>query len=132
MIQKIITTEPVIETSVIDPAQYPAKKAVFRAYSLLWYILAVLETLLLFRFILKFIGANPASGFTQFINGASFPFVAPFLGIVGANRAGSSVFEWPVLIAMAVYAVGVWLAVEFILLIRPVNAVEVEEKLESA
>jgi hypothetical protein len=39
----------------------------FRIYQLTWFVLGVIETLLLFRFVFKMIGANTFSGFTNFI-----------------------------------------------------------------
>lgn len=73
-----------------------------------YYILGILETLLLFRFIFKILGANPTNTFVSLIYTISGAFLAPFLTIFRAARnpgiETASVLEPATLIAMAVYA----------------------------
>lgn len=123
----VVHTTPHVQTN----REYAAKKTIFRTYQTLFYILGVLEVLLGFRFLLRLIAANPASGFTQMIYGISAPFAAPFFGIVPAAVAGGSVAEWSTLIAMAVYAVLIWLVVEFFQIVKPVDPIEVEETVDN-
>ena len=40
----------------------PTTKPLYRGTQIVWYILGVLEIALLFRFVMKFLGANPAAG----------------------------------------------------------------------
>ena len=58
--------------------EYQAKKAIFRSYQVIWYLLGVIEVLLGFRVLLKLLGANVQSGFTSFIYSVSSPFALPF------------------------------------------------------
>lgn len=75
-------------------------------------IFGVLEVLLAFRFVLKLLGANPSSGFVDFIYNLSAIFVAPFTGIFNTSLANgavtTSVFEPATLVALIVYALLAW------------------------
>ncbi len=76
--------------------------------------LGVLEILLGLRFVLHLIAANPAAGFTQFINGLSGLFTGPFTGLVATPTSGGTVLEVTTLIAMAVYALLFWIVLRII------------------
>lgn len=86
----------------------------FQITRVIWTILGLLEIFLGIRFVLHLIGANAASGFAQFIYGITGPFMAPFTNLVATPAAGSTVFEVTALIAMAVYALFVWIIVKVI------------------
>ena len=76
------------------------------------WVLAVLEVILLLRFLLKLIGADPFNPFASFLYSLSGFFDAPFVGIVRDPSFGTStihVFEWTTLIAMAIYGLGFWI-----------------------
>ncbi|MDQ3018831.1 MAG: YggT family protein [bacterium] len=75
-----------------------------RKYAVVYYVLNVIEALLLIRFILKLLGANNASGFTSGIYAITEPFVLPFRGIFPTPTASGSVLEWSTIIAMIIYA----------------------------
>jgi YggT family protein len=75
---------------------------------ILYSILAFLEILLGFRFILRLIAANPDSGFAMFMYGITGVFVAPFNGLISTPTYDGSSFEVTTLIAMAVYALIFW------------------------
>jgi len=69
-----------------------------------------IEVLIGLRFIFLLLGANPASGFVQWIYDWSAPLVAPFAGVFGhaATVRGPgvvipSVFDWAALVALIVY-----------------------------
>lgn len=69
----------------------------------------IVEALIGLRFLLRLLGANPASQFVQWIYDWSTPFVRPFAGIFGQNATvtgpgavTSSVFDWTALIAFIV------------------------------
>jgi len=81
---------------------------------IIWTILGILEVLLVLRFILKLIGANPNSGFATFMYGLSGLFTAPFTGLVPTWFAGDIVLEVTTLIAMAIYALIFWGVVRII------------------
>jgi uncharacterized protein YggT (Ycf19 family) len=109
---------------------YTKKKVIFRTYQIIWYILGVIEVLLAFRFVLRVLGANQASGFTAFIYALSSPFAYPFRGIVRATQVDSSVWEWSTLIAMIVFAVIAYGLVKLFQLVKPTDPVEVEQTVD--
>lgn len=79
---------------------------------LIYFVFGILEILLMFRLILKVAGANPASGFVNFIYGLTGLFIAPFEGIFRSGYTEgvetTSVFEPSTLVAIIVYAVLAW------------------------
>ena len=88
-----------------------------------WYLVGFIEIVLIFRFVLKLLGANPSSGFVDFVYSVTGILTAPFDNIFGvvAPKAGnvSSVFEPSILVAAAVYALIGWGLVKLINLNRP-------------
>ena len=77
--------------------------------NVIYYILGVIEALLVFRFLFKLLGANPQNGFVSFLYSISGIFIAPFSGIfdsfVTSGLAAKSVLEPGSIIGMVVYAV---------------------------
>ena len=80
--------------------------------NVVYYVLGVIEVLLALRFIMKLLGANPGSGFVDFIYDFSGVFIAPFTGIFSrATTTGvetTSIFEPETLIAGLVYWLIAW------------------------
>lgn len=78
----------------------------------IYFVLGVIEVLLLFRFLLKLLGANPGSGFVNFVYDLSGIFIAPFKGIFSSATTDGDVtkgvFEPATLVAMVVYAIVAW------------------------
>jgi hypothetical protein len=75
-----------------------------RGSQFLDYAFYVLYALLAVRLVLALIDARTGSGFVQFINGITAPFVAPFAGIVPSPAAeGGFTLAGPVAIAIAAY-----------------------------
>lgn len=78
----------------------------------IWYVIGLVEVVLVFRFILKLFGANPNSGFVDFAYTISGLFSAPFRGIFSTpTQEGDivrSVFETGTLVAIIVYALIGW------------------------
>lgn len=101
-----------------------AVKPLYRGTQIVWYIFYAIEVLLLFRLLLKLIGANPAAGFTDFIYTLSYPFAAPFLYVVGATQVAGATFEWTTLLAMLVYWIAAWGLVSLLAMGRPVSTDE--------
>ena len=91
---------------------------VTRAGSVIYVLFAILEGLLAFRFVFLLLGANPGSGFVDFIYAVTYPFVAPFYGIFGQisgpEPVGEAIFDLDTLVAMAVYALAAWAIVKLI------------------
>lgn len=120
----------------ITPGEHPQKtytkkKAIFRAYQVIWYILGVIEVLLVFRIVLKALGANPGSGFANLIYTLSNPLALPFRGIFQTQVVEGSVFEWSTIIAGFVYAIIAYGLVQLFQLVKPTNPQEVEQKVNS-
>lgn len=78
----------------------------------IWLLLGILEVLLAARFVLKILGANPASGFVSLVYSLSRLFVSPFQGIFSTPTTQGditvSVFETATLVAIVVYALVAW------------------------
>jgi uncharacterized membrane protein len=77
-------------------------------------LLGILEIGLGLRFGLKLIAANAATDFANFIYGITAPFIAPFAALVATPTSGGTIVEVTTLIAMAVYALGVWILLQLI------------------
>lgn len=69
---------------------------------IVYYLLGILEALLAFRLVFKFIGASPGGTFVSLIYTYSGPFVTPFSGII--RTAVNNGIETTTIIAMIVYA----------------------------
>lgn len=105
-----------IDKQVVGDSKSTAANAV-------WYIVGFVEVLLGFRFVLKLLGANPNSGFVDFVYAITNVMTAPFDNIFGVTRpeAGDvrSVFEPSILVAALVYLVIGWGIVKLLNLNRP-------------
>lgn len=128
-----VRTEQVEPRVIVEhPAkQYKTKKVIFRTYQVIWYVLGVIETLLIFRLILKALGANPNSGFTNLVYALSNPLALPFRGIFPTPVVEGSVFEWSTIVAGIVYLIVAYGLVKLFQLVKPTNPVEVEEKVNN-
>lgn len=100
---------------------YEKKKTIFRFNQIIWYILGFVEILLVFRFILKVLGANPFVGFTSLIYMLTTPLAAPFSGILGVSLAGNSIYEWSTVIAGIVYLCIAWGLVYLLDILYPIT-----------
>lgn len=105
---------------------FDKKKTILRFDQIVWYVLGLIEVLLVFRLALKALGANPMAGFTSIVYGLTNALVAPFRGILGVFVSGSSVIDWSTVIAAIVYLVIAWGLVYFIDLIYPITPKDVE------
>lgn len=83
---------------------------------IIWFIVSVLVILLILRFILSLMGANPTNGFANFIYSLSNPFVAPFRGLLrsGTVQLGVARFEFETLVAAVVYTLLGWIIVQMV------------------
>lgn len=107
---------------------YDTKKTIFRFNQIIWYILGLIEVLLVFRIILKALGANPSAGFTSLIYSLTAPLAVPFRGILGSSLTGSSLLEWSTIIAAIVYLCIAWGLVYLLELIYPITPKDVETR----
>lgn len=111
---------------------YQKKKAIFRTYQVIWYVLGIIEVLLAFRFALKLMGANPGSGFANLIYALSAPLALPFQGILGTPVISTgAAFEGTTIIAGIVYAIIAAGIVQLMQLFKPTNPQEVSEVVDS-
>jgi hypothetical protein len=82
--------------------------------SLVWLIAGLIIAVLLIRFVLMMIGADPHAGFANLIYGLSSPFHAPFALLfgqpidLGTGAVAQSRVEFETLVAMLVYALIAW------------------------
>lgn len=129
-VRTVAANEPAVDVGSPQKA-YGTKKAIFRLYQVIWYILGVAEVLLASRILLKLIGANLNSGFTSFIYSASAPLASPFRGVLGETTSLESVIEWSTIIAMAVYAVVAFGVVKLFQLIKPTTEQEVNQSVNN-
>ena len=107
------------------------KETMYRSTRYVWYIFSAIEVVLLLRFGLKLLAANPGAGFTQLIYGISGVLIAPFQYVFSAPSAGGSVVEFSTLLALFVYWILAWGIVKLIVMNRPVNSYEAERSLEN-
>lgn len=114
----------------MDSYTAPSTKPLYRGTQIVWYVLAVLEILLAFRFVLRFLGANPGAGFTHFIYTLSYPFAAPFIAVFRQTVVAGSVFEWTTLLAMVVYWLIAMGIIKLLTMSRAVSTPEAAVKLD--
>jgi hypothetical protein len=129
VVQQTRTVKPAVATGSPQKT-YDTKKAIFRTYQIIWFILGVIEVVLVFRILLKLLGANAGSGFTNFIYTVSNPFALPFAGILGVTGS-VMILEWSTLVAMAVYAIVAYGIVALFQLVKPTNQQEVEQSVDN-
>ena len=105
---------------------YEKKKTILRSNQIIWYILGFIEVLLIFRLVLKALGANQYVGFTGMIYSITAPLAVPFNGVVGISATGSSVLEWSTIIAGIVYLCIAWGLVYLLEIIYPITPRDIE------
>jgi hypothetical protein len=114
----------------MDSYNSPTTKPIFRTAQVVWYVLTVFEALLLFRFVLKLLGANPVAGFTNFIYNISSPLTSPFQAVFKTVSLQGNIFEWTTLLAMFVYwliAAGI---VQLLVMSKTISTPEAAAKLK--
>jgi len=114
----------------MDATSSPRTQPLYRGTQAVWFIFGIIEALLAFRFLLKFLGANPAAGFTNFIYGITAPFASPFLNVFQITRVEGSVIEWTTLLAMLVYWVVALGIIKLLVMGKPVTTTEAAVKLD--
>ncbi len=112
-------TEPEVrrQQKVIHDQDAQRRVLIGKVTSFIWLAFGVLDVLLLFRFALKLIGANPENTFADFVYQASDLFVKPFVGLVESPTSGDMVLDIPVLVAVIVYTLAAWVLVRLVWLL---------------
>jgi YggT family protein len=84
-----------------------------------YWLAGMLELLLLIRFLLRLLNANPKNEFARLINNLSDPFIAPFstLFVSPTSNGGTNIFDINVVIAIFAYALLSYLVVSLLRLI---------------
>jgi uncharacterized protein YggT (Ycf19 family) len=88
-----------------------------RAMDLIYLCFGIICGLLLIRLVLKLLGANTASPFTQWIYGVSDFFLAPFHNLLPAIGTEHSQLEMSVIVAILVYALLAWVLARLVAII---------------
>ncbi len=106
-------------------------KPIYKGTQVVWYALGVIQTLLVFRFALRLMGANPEAGFTSFIYSVTRPLTAPFSTVFPTTSMQTSTLEWSTLLAMAVCWIMALGIIRIFLLSKSVSTPEAADKLEN-
>lgn len=101
----------------------PSNMTVFmsRSTRLLWFFISVISLLIIFRFILLAIGANPGSGFVDFIYSVTAVLVAPFQFITPNADYSGGVIEVASIFALFVYPIIGWGIIQLLWIIFSSN-----------
>ncbi len=94
--------------SEVDAPPSPSRSQ-RRTHKTIRFIFAVIEILLLIRFFLRLLGANPASPFGIFEFGLTDPLVAPFASLLDNPIVGKSVIEFTTILALIIYPIFGWI-----------------------
>jgi len=104
-------------------------KPLYRGTQIVWYTLAVIETLLSIRFFLRLFGANPEAGFTSFTYTVTDMFVTPFISVFGNTNVNGAVIEWGTLLATVIYWILAVLLVRLLVGSRDISSLEAASRL---
>lgn len=80
----------------------------YRAEQAVWFVVGLVDALLIVRFLLKLLGASLASGFVRFMYDLTAVLVAPFHGIFNTVASGSSILEPESVVAIVIYTLIGW------------------------
>ena len=106
-IQESTEVETTYTTEVDAPPSSSRRQR--RTHRTLRFIFVVIEILLLIRFFLKLVGANPASPFGIFEFGLTDPLAAPFASLLDNPMIGKSVIEFTTILALIMYPIFGWI-----------------------
>lgn len=106
-----------------------SSRPLYRGAQIVWYVLSVIEGLLVIRFLLKLLQANPEAIFTSLIYSVSNIFVLPFMAVFQNTNVETSVFEWTTLLAIVVYWLLAVAIIRLFIMSKPVSSVEADQKL---
>ncbi len=109
------------QRKIIHDRDVERRITISKVANFIWLGFGVLDVLLLFRFALKLMGANPENMFANFIYSLTDLFLKPFFGLIESPTSGGMVFDIPVLVAVVVYSLVAWVLVRltWLLLYHP-------------
>lgn len=96
-------------------------KKVVRSYNFIWFLVGIVEFLMVFRFLFEVLGANPVNSFVAFIYALSYPFAAPFHSIFSVTVVANSFFDWSLIVGIVVYYIIGYGLVQLLSIIHPVT-----------
>ena len=108
-----------------------SSKPLYRGTQIVWYFFALIEALLVIRFILRLLQANPNAGFTNLIYSFSGIFTSPFEAVFRNMYVKGSVFEWTTLLAMLVYWLLAMAIAKIFVMGKSVTTAEADAKLSA-
>ncbi len=114
----------------MDSYNSPTTKPLYRGTQIVWYVLGLVEILLVFRFFLKLLAANSSAGFSNFIYTLSYPFAVPFLNVFRISQLEGNVLEWTTLLAMLVYWLVALGIVKLFFMSKSVSTPEAAKKMD--
>jgi uncharacterized protein YggT (Ycf19 family) len=133
-----VRTDPVAPRAYVDQQEAVAydvfenrRMAAYRLTQLIYWIFGLIEALILIRFVLKALGANPSAGFAQFIYGITAPLVAPFINLFGNPQTQGSVLELNSIVALIVYALVAYLLAKLAWIIAGENRSAIKTRTSS-
>jgi YGGT family len=117
-----VVVETIVPIEGIERNQEEARTfryAIGKLSDFLQWFTAVMESTLAIRFLLKLIGADPANLFAGFLYALTDIVLFPFNNIVRSPSIHPPYqsFEWPTLIAMAIYFLAFWAIRRFLLIL---------------
>lgn len=89
---------------------------VARTQAVVYTLFGILEGLLIIRFFLALLGANPYNAFAQVVYGVTLPFIAPFATLFNERTTSSYIgrFEIDTLVAIVIYALIAWVVLRLL------------------
>jgi hypothetical protein len=106
-------TQPTLrrQRKVIHDQDAERRLAVSKVAKFIWLLFGMLDMLLMFRFALKLLGANPENQFANFIYDLSSLFLKPFLTLLESPTSNGMIFDVAALVAVIVYSLVAWVLV---------------------
>jgi YGGT family protein len=96
-----------VDTVVEDPYS-ERRDLAHKLHQAIYLIFGIVEGVIIIRFILRLLGANPAADFAAFVYGITAPLLAPFVGMFGNPQFSGSVVELHSIVALIVYMLLAW------------------------
>ncbi len=124
--------ESLTETGGVEPAAGRRRESRFpgppppedffwvsRTVQAVYWVLGVVDGLIITRVLLKALAANPDSALTQLIYAITDPLVFPFMGMFVEAKIQGAVFELSSVVALVFYVFFAWAVSRLIWLIHP-------------
>ena len=119
-------TEPIQPVGPMEPRRVPPEPAnvrlLDRLVQIVYVVTFVVDVLLIIRFILKLLAANPDAAFTSFIYGITEGLVMPFTGVFPNAVQKGNVLEPAALLAIVIYSLVAFLLVRIMEMIADRDA----------